>query len=139
MGVLQGSLTLESVATGLQFRARFGEFTHLLDSGESAIAPSPVMALLESLAACEAMDVIGILRKRRLEVTAYRIEMSGERAEGHPRRFLAIRLVHHVSGRDIDAAAVTEAIRLSETKYCSVRHTLDPGLRVEHLVEVHPA
>ncbi len=140
MGVhLQGSLTLESVESGLRFRARFGERTHLLDSGEGAVAPDPVMALLEALTACGAMDVISILRKQRRAVTGYRIEMSGERSETHPRRFVAIALTHHVSGHDLDADAVRAAIELSETKYCSVRATLDPALRIVHEVVLHDA
>jgi len=139
MGVLQGTLTLESVESGLRFRARFGELSHVLDSGDGAVAPNPVMALLEALTACEAMDVISILRKQRRTVTGYRIEMSGERAESHPRRFVAIELTHHVTGPDIDPEAVRQAIALSETKYCSVRGTLDPGLRVVQHVVVHEA
>lgn len=139
MGILQGTLTLETVSEGLRFRARYGEFTQLLDSGEGAAAPNPVMALLGALAACEAMDVISILRKKRLPVTGYRLEMQAERAETHPRRLTSVTIVHHVSGDGIAESAIAEAIALSEEKYCSVRHTLDPALSVAHRIERHPA
>lgn len=137
MGSLQGTLTLETVDAGLRFRARFGEWSHVLDSGEGAEWPSPVMALLEALAACEAMDVIGILRKKRQVVSAYRIEMQAERAAEHPRRLTAVTLVHHLTGAALDRSAVADALRLSDEKYCSVRHSLRPDIVVEHRIELH--
>ena len=139
MGSLQGTLTLETVDAGLRFRARFGEWSHVLDSGEAAEGPSPVMALVESLAACEAMDVIGILRKKRQVVSAYRVEMHAERATEHPRRLTSVTLVHHLTGTALDPSAVSDALRLSDEKYCSVRHSLRPDIVVEHRIELHGA
>jgi putative redox protein len=123
--------------TGLHFEARFASgLTTRFDSGDGATAPNPVLHLIASLAACEAMDVISILRKKRLDVTAYEVAMRGQRSEAHPRRFTAIEFVHRVTGRGVPAAAVEEAVRLSEEKYCSVRHTLDPAMPVTWRVEV---
>jgi putative redox protein len=136
---IQGILTLVTVDTGLRFASRFGPHLHVLDSGDGAQGPSPMMALLEALAACEAMDVISILRKKRQQVLGYTVTMRGTRAADPPRRFLAVELVHRLEGRGLSEAAVLEAIRLSEEKYCSVRHTLRPDLVVTHrheLVEV---
>jgi putative redox protein len=61
---------------------------------------------------------------------------AGTRAEDHPRRFTVIKLVHRVTGRGVPVAAVEEAVRLSEQKYCTVRHTLDPAMPVTWSVEV---
>jgi putative redox protein len=135
---IRGTLSLQTVeGTGLRFGARFASgFTTEFDSGASAAAPNPVEALLGALAACEGMDVISILRKQRIEVTAYEIEMEGERAETPPRRFLSMTLVHRVTGHGVPADAVAEAVRLSEEKYCSVHHTLDPAMPITSRVEV---
>ena len=139
MGSLQGTLTLETVDAGLRFRARFGEWSHVLDSGEAAEGPSPVMALVESLAACEAMDVIGILRKKRQVVSAYRVEMHAERATEHPRGLTSVTLVHHLTGTALDPSGVSVALRLSDEKFCWVRHSLRPDIVVEHRIELHGA
>ena len=135
---VRGTIRLETVAgTGLRFGAGFASgFTTTFDSGAGAAAPNPMEALLGALAACEAMDVISILRKKRLEVTAYEIEMNGERAEAPPKRYVSITLTHRITGRGIPAAAVAEAVRLSEEKYCSVHHTLDPRLPITSRFEV---
>jgi putative redox protein len=122
-------LTLETLAHGLRFRARTGKgFDLVLDSGEGSIAADPVEATLSALGACHAMDVISILRKKRLDVTGYEVVLSGERRTEHPRAFLSIEVVHRVRGRGVPLAAVEEAARLSDEKYCSVHHSMHPGI-----------
>lgn len=89
--------------------------------------PSPLEALLGSLAACGGMDVISILEKKRQIVTAYRVEVVGERSPAgspYPRPFTAFHIRHFVSGENLDPAAVQRAVELSDEKYCSVISTL---------------
>lgn len=133
-----GTLTMRDAAgTDLRFDARYASgFVTAFDSGESRTAPNPVETLLGALAACEAMDVIAILRKKRLDVTAYDVVMSGERADTPPRRYTSITLVHRVTGRGVPRAAVEDAVRLSASKYCSVHFSLDPAMPVENRVEI---
>lgn len=124
-------------ATGLAFRARTDSgLEYQLDSGTGAVAPSPVDVLLAAVGGCTGMDVIAILRKKRLDVTGYRIELEGERRDEHPRSFTRIALVHRVRGRGIPQVAVEEAVHLSESKYCSVHATLAPGVALSSRVEV---
>lgn len=133
----QGRVDLMTVeGTGLRFEAHFNELTLAMDSGSAPTAPSPVQALLAALAACEGMDVISILRKKRQPVSAYAISMSAERAETHPRRLTAVTLVHRVTGHGVSEAAVADAVRLSEEKYCSVHHTLRPDLPITSRIEI---
>ena len=136
MNTVQGTLTLRTVHEGLHFDAQFPAGTIPMDSGPHCIAPNPVLHLLASLAACEAMDVIEILRKKRQKVTAYEVAMSGERAEEHPRRYTSIALVHRLTGTDLSRTAVEEALRLATEKYCSVYHTLRPDLPIANSIEL---
>ena len=132
-----GTLHLKSLAgEGLEFEARFANGSLVLDRGAEPAGPNPVQTLLAALAACEAMDVISILRKKRVHVSAYEIVMSGERAPEHPRRFTSIELVHKLKGPGIPPAAVDEAIRLSVEKYCSVYHSLRPDIRITSRHEI---
>lgn len=96
------------------------------ESGGNGLGPTPVEALLGSIAACSAMDVISILRKKQQNVTSYRIEVDGERtAEGaYPRPFKSITIRHIVKGENIDPAAVARSVELSDSKYCTVMSTL---------------
>jgi len=137
MNKMAGVLRLESVeAPGLRFSARIGERAMILDSSPGGHEANPVQALLASIAACCAMDVVEILRKKRQELTGYEVLLSGERAEEHPRRFLSIQCVHRFTGRGLNRKAVEEALALSCEKYCSVSHCLRPDLPVTHTIEI---
>ena len=110
----------------------------VVDSGPGMIAPSPIEALLIALAACTAMDVISILRKKRERVTGYVVEISGERRAEHPKSYTQIALVHRFRGHDLNPLSIAHAIDLSHTKYCSVQGCLDPAISVTNRIEIAP-
>lgn len=89
-------------------------------SGGTNQAPTPVEMLLMSLGACSSIDVVTILEKARTPAESFRVELSGERAEAHPRVFTRIHLTYIVKGKGIKPAALERAIELSEEKYCSI-------------------
>jgi putative redox protein len=132
------TLILETVqGEGLRFGATSGSgHPATTDSGAGMIAPSPIEMLLVSLAGCTSMDVISILRKKRQQVTAYRVLIRGERREEHPKSFTKIELVHHFTGHDLSHEAIAHAIHLSHTRYCSVQASLNPAIEVTHRFEV---
>src|SRR5262249_46785245 len=93
-------------------------------NSDRASAATPMELLLIALGGCTGVDVISILRKKRQQVTDYRIEVSGDRREEFPRSYTRIYVKHIVRGRDVSEQAVAQAIELSDTKYCSVAATL---------------
>src|SRR5687767_5526107 len=56
-------------------------------NSERSSAATPMELLLLALGSCTGVDVISILKKKRQRVTDYRIEVSGERREDHPRAY----------------------------------------------------
>ncbi len=92
--------------------------------------------LLVSVAGCTAADVISILLKKRQDVTDYRVEITGERAEDHPRKFLKFHVHHIVHGRSVSEKAVADAVELSDTKYCSVAATVRPTAEITTSFEI---
>lgn len=99
-------------------------------------APTPVEMLLVSVAACTAADVVSILEKKRQIVTEYKVEISGDRREEHPRAFTKFHIHHIVRGRDVSEHAVRQAIELSDTKYCSVAATVRPTAEITTSFEI---
>jgi putative redox protein len=87
---------------------------------EKVTAPTPMELLLIALGGCTGADVQSILGKKRQRVTAYEIEVRGERRAEHPRIYTNLEVIHYLRGHNIDPKAVAHAIELSETKYCSV-------------------
>ena len=104
--------------------------------GDRKAAPNPVEMLLVSVAACTAADVISILEKKRQVVTGYDVEISGERAEDHPRKFIKFHIHHIVRGRSVSEKALVDAIELSDTKYCSVAATVRPTAQLTTSYEI---
>ncbi|HEX8845517.1 MAG TPA: OsmC family protein [Pyrinomonadaceae bacterium] len=103
---------------------------------ERSSAATPVELLLIALGSCTAVDVISILRKKREQVTAYRVEVQGERRAEHPRHFTRMEVRHIVRGRKVSEKALAQAIELSETKYCSVAATLRPTVEIVSSYEI---
>jgi putative redox protein len=92
--------------------------------------------LLVSVAGCTAADVISILQKKRQDVTDYRVEITGTRADEHPRKFTAFHVHHIVHGRNVSDKAVADAVELSDTKYCSVAATVRPTATITTSFEI---
>ncbi len=107
----------------------------IIDASEDlSLGMRPMEALLVSLGACAALDVAAILEKRRTPVGDYRIEIEGERADEHPRRYTKIKVRHIVSGEGIDEKQLERAVSLSHEKYCSVHATLNADIEYEALL-----
>ncbi|MPZ22636.1 MAG: osmotically inducible protein OsmC [Dehalococcoidia bacterium] len=120
-------VTLTSLG-GLSFAVEDGLGHSIrLDDSNAAEAEhtgfSPMRALLAALGGCTAIDVLGILRRMRQEVDAYRVEVDGERRDEHPRVFTSITLLHTFRGR-VSEDNARRAISLSMTRYCPVGATV---------------
>ena len=105
-----------------QFVAETGSgHNFLLDDTAGGTGPKPIELVAAALAGCTAFDVVTILRQKyHQKVTGYEVRVEADQSERPPQVFTAVRIHHVVTGFGIDAAAVEEAIHLSEEKYCSV-------------------
>jgi putative redox protein len=134
-------LTLQS---GMRFEA-FNEddISVMLDAspkhGGSGMGFGPMQMLLIGLGGCTGMDVISILRKKRQDVTGYRVEVTGVQSEEHPRMFIDISIKHLLTGNDLSDEAVKRSIELSEAKYCGALAMLEKAARVSSTYEIQPS
>ena len=104
-----------------QFVAETGTGHHLLlDDAAGGTGSKPIELVAVALAGCTAFDVINILRKKRQQVTGYKVRVEAEQVDEPPQVFNRVRIRHLIRGYDVDPGAVEAAIRLSEEKYCSV-------------------
>jgi uncharacterized OsmC-like protein len=113
---------------GMRVRASDGEFHVLMDyameSGDPVIGPTPLTMLLASLAACSANSVMAVLKRMQQPVTGLEIEAHGLRSTEHPTVLKEITLRFFVKGEDVDPAAVSRALQLSEERLCPVWNML---------------
>jgi putative redox protein len=107
----------------------------LVIDGASTAGPSPVQLLAIALAGCMAMDVVDIVRKGRHPLTAFRCQITGERAPEQPRRLVRVQLHFHLEGQ-VGDAVVTRAIALSHDRYCSVWHSMRQDIELSTTFDI---
>jgi putative redox protein len=123
---------------GMRYRGgRAGGPTLSVD-GDAAAAPSPVDALVISLASCSAIDVVDYLEKRRTPPSSLSVSVRFSRAPSPPRRLTQATLAYRVAA-DAPREQVERAVQLSFDKYCSVAGSLAPDTELSFEIELSPA
>ena len=96
----------------------------LIDTSEenggnnSGLGPKAMM--LSSLAGCSGLDVVSLLNKMRTEITDFKMEVTGELTEEHPKYYNKVSVDYHFYGTDLDEEKINKAVKLSVDKYCGV-------------------
>lgn len=92
--------------------------------------------LLAGAGGCSAYDVVLILKRGRQQIEGCRVEIKAERAQTDPKVFTRIEMRYIVSGKDLPAAAVERAVKLSHDKYCSATAMLVKTAEITSVVEI---
>jgi len=82
----------------------------------------PVSLLLLSLAGCMGYDMVSILKKKRADVTGFTVDVTGEQAGEHPKRYTKITCEFKAEG-DVNMTDMQRSFELSKDKYCSILAT----------------
>ncbi|WP_225000007.1 OsmC family protein [Cesiribacter sp. SM1] len=85
---------------------------------------SPMQLVLAAVGSCAAVDLVGMIKKRRRTVTALRVETSGRRRDEIPKRFVEIHLRFVLTSPDANEEELGKLVTLAVEKYCSVSATL---------------
>lgn len=96
---------------------------------------NPTELLLNALGACSAFDVTEMIRKRRLDLVSYRIELTGERADDTPSYFVAFNAVHYINAPGLSRKMAERFVDLATNKYCSVGASLKAPTTFEVVLE----
>lgn len=116
-----------------------------MDSNQHAIVLSgedpargvrPSEMLLIALSACTAYDVVDIMEKKRKPLSFLEVIATGERDPEPPWPYRTVHLKYRLAGSGLTEKAVTQAITLSEEKYCSVAATIRGVARITTEFEI---
>jgi len=108
----------------------------VVDAGPSRIACGPMELVLIGLCSCTAVDVVNILSKKREPFRSVEVHAEAERADKPPKIYTRIHLVYRIRG-GVSRKAAEDAVRLSETKYCSVAGMLQASARITYSIELN--
>ncbi len=91
--------------------------------GKNGVGMKPMLLVLMALGGCMGGDIVSILRKKRVDLKGFEVELEGERAAEHPKPWTKV--VMRIKARgNVPEEALMRSFELSRDKYCSVFATL---------------
>lgn len=126
--VTKGGITFSGLTDSKHWVVMDGPEEH---GGKNAGVRAKELLLL-SLAGCTGSDVASILRKKRVPVDGFDMEVTAEETEEHPKMFTSMHVEYIFRGKNIDPKDVERAIELSQTKYCGVTAMFSKIMTVSH-------
>lgn len=106
------------------------------DSEQTGVSPSEM--LLVALASCTGIDVVEIMTKKRQPLNRLEIVVTGDRDPDPPWPYRTIHMTFRVTGAHLTEKAISQAISLSQEKYCSVAATVRGVARITTDYEILP-
>lgn len=102
---------------------------------EAKTGMNPMELVLNALGACSAFDVAEMIRKRRLDLVSYRVEMEGVRADDTPSYYTRFKAVHYINAPGLGRSHAERFVDLATNKYCSVGASLNASTEFEVVLE----
>lgn len=127
----------------MSFEMELGGHTFVVDADEQVggkdAGPRPKPLILSSLAGCTGMDVVSILKKMKVPLDRFHVEVSGELTDQHPKVYKWIQLDYKFWGTDLDERKIEKAVNLSQDRYCGVSEMLRrAGVDLRHSIQLNP-
>lgn len=80
----------------------------------------PKALMLSALAGCSGLDVALLIKKMKLKVTGFKIEIEANLTEEHPKYYDKVTVEFHFFGKELNESKLQRAVDLSIEKYCGV-------------------
>jgi putative redox protein len=107
------------------------------ESGGDGKGYRPKALMLSSLAGCSGLDVVSLLKKMHAEVAEFRIDITAELTEDHPKYYNKVKVDYHFSDTELQPKKIQKAVNLSVTKYCGVMEMFRQFAEVEIEIFLH--
>jgi len=114
----------------------FTMFDKSQDNGD-VVGFAPKALMLSSLAGCSGLDVVSLLEKMRAEVANFKIEVTAELTDEHPKFYNKVKVHYHFTDSELHPEKIQKAVNLSVTKYCGVMEMFRQFADVEIEIFLH--
>ncbi|MDA9363670.1 OsmC family protein, partial [Polaribacter sp.] len=98
----------------------------------------PKALMLSSLAGCSGLDVVSLLAKMRVSPTDFKIVVTGELTEEHPKFYNKVLVDYHFYGSELPEDKINKAVDLSVEKYCGVMEMFRQFATITIGIHLHP-
>ena len=106
------------------------------DNGD-LVGFGPKALMLSSLAGCSGLDIDSLLRKMRAEPDDFKIIITGEQTEEHPKHYHKVHVDYHFFGPHLKEDKITKAVNLSVDRYCGVMEMFRQFATVTTQIHLH--
>ena len=107
-----------------------------IEGGGHNLGPSPKKLLLVALSGCTGMDVVSILKKMHVDIQKCNIEVQGDVAEEHPKRYTKMHVIYNFTGKDLPLDKLEKAVKMSEETYCGVEALYKMAIEVTSEIKI---
>ena len=80
----------------------------------------PKALMLSALAGCSGLDVASLIKKMKLDVADFKIDIEANLTEEHPKYYDKVAMHFHFYGDNLSEKKLQKAVDLSIEKYCGV-------------------
>ncbi len=128
----KGNMQFESVVNG---------HTVIIDTPEEMggddKGPRPKPLMLTALAGCTGIDVVAMLKKMRVEIESFDVDIEAELTEEPPTHYTKMHVIYTFTGKDLPMDKLGKAVELSREKYCGVSYMYkQAGIEVTYEIKV---
>jgi putative redox protein len=97
----------------------------------------PKALMLTALAGCGGLDIVSLLKKMRAEVDDFKIDVTADLTDEHPKIYKNVVVTYRFFGSDFKKDKIQKAVDLSVERYCGVmemfRKFTDVVVNVEYI------
>jgi len=127
---------------GMAFETELNGHKIVIDADEAVggndLGPRPKPLMLLALAGCTGMDVVSILKKMRVELDDFNVEVIANSTDEHPKHYDEMKVIYKFRGKDLDEDKINKAVNLSEERYCGVSFVYRKYIKMSTEIQINP-
>lgn len=128
----------------MRFESKIRDYSVPMDfapAGGKETGPSPKELMIASVLGCTGMDVVALIRKKKLDLRSFRMSGEGEPRATHPKILSQLDLIYEMQiefvDRERELPLALEAVTLSMTRYCGVSATVAAATPIFYAVIIN--
>ncbi|MDY6800415.1 MAG: OsmC family protein [Bacteroidota bacterium] len=127
---------------GMAFETELNGHKIVIDAdsavGGKNLGPRPKPLMLLALAGCTGMDVISILKKMRVELDDFNVEVIANNTDEHPKHYDEMKVIYKFWGKELPEDKINKAVNLSEERYCGVSFVYRKYVKMSTEIQINP-
>jgi putative redox protein len=97
----------------------------------------PKAMMLASLAGCSGIDIAMLIKKMKVEIATFDIEVEAELTEEHPKYYRTVKCIYNFYGNNLNETKIKKVVDLSVDKYCGVMEMFRQFAEVKIEIKYH--